>query len=79
LEHLEHQERSNIRSDQGATLEDIVVVGANRSLARTKLMKHESIIPLMFCTNRISLMFYIITMTIRETGLDNKLDLQNEV
>jgi len=31
----EHQERSDIRSNQGATSEDIVLVGANRSLART--------------------------------------------
>jgi len=32
---LEHQERNNIRNDQGAILEDIVVAGANRSFAIT--------------------------------------------
>jgi len=35
LERLEHQERSNNRSDQVATTEDIVVAGANQSLAIT--------------------------------------------
>jgi len=35
LEHLEHQERNNVKIDQGATLKDIVVARANRSLART--------------------------------------------
>jgi len=35
LERLEHKERSNTRSDQRATLEDIVVAGANQSLAIT--------------------------------------------
>ena len=35
LKRLEHQERNNIRNDQGTILEDIVVAGVNRSFAIT--------------------------------------------